>query len=183
VSGDATQTPFLFNGMYGVMTDENNLYYMRARFYSPEIKRFVNQDVLLGNIAEGQTLNRFAFVTGNPVSFVDPWGFFLVSPEEYTKIAYGTRTVSGTLIGWSTRVLGVTVSLLFYSPNVGEGSDIVPNTACHIPYDVSTITNSYGLFECEECANALAEALQKAGIRGKRIEINTNSDKIFESEF
>jgi len=81
VSGDATQTPFLFNGMYGVMTDESGLYYMRARFYSPETKRFINQDVLLGNIVEGQTLNRFAFVTGNPVSFVDPlaitYGIFL----------------------------------------------------------------------------------------------------------
>ncbi len=67
-------TPFLFNGMYGVISDDNGLYYMRARFYSPEIKRFVNQDVLLGNIVDGQTLNRFAFVTGNPVSFVDPFG-------------------------------------------------------------------------------------------------------------
>lgn len=67
-------TPFLFNGMYGVMSDDNGLYYMRARFYSPEIKRFVNQDVLLGSIADGQSLNRFAYVTGNPVSFVDPFG-------------------------------------------------------------------------------------------------------------
>jgi hypothetical protein len=34
----------------------------------------VNQDILLGNIVEGQTLNRYAFVTGQPVSFVDPFG-------------------------------------------------------------------------------------------------------------
>jgi RHS repeat-associated protein len=68
------KTPFLFNGQYGVMTDATGLYYMRARYYHPEIRRFVNQDVLLGEVAEGQTLNRFAFVTGEPVSYVDPFG-------------------------------------------------------------------------------------------------------------
>jgi RHS repeat-associated protein len=60
--------------LYGVMTDGNRLNYMRARYYSAEIRRFVNQDILLGNVADGQSLNRFAFVTGNPVSFVDPFG-------------------------------------------------------------------------------------------------------------
>jgi len=74
VKGNTTVTPFLFNGKYGVMTDDNGLYYMRARFYSAAMKRFVNQDVLLGNITEGQTLNRYAFVTGQPVSLVDPFG-------------------------------------------------------------------------------------------------------------
>jgi len=74
LNGDASITPFLFNGMYGVMTDDNGLYYMRARYYSPEIRRFVNQDILLGNIFDGQTLNRYAFVTGQPVSFIDPFG-------------------------------------------------------------------------------------------------------------
>ena len=67
-------TPFLFNGQYGVMTDENNLYHLRARFYSPELRRFVNQDILLGDIAEGQSLNRYAFVRGDPVKYLDPFG-------------------------------------------------------------------------------------------------------------
>ena len=62
--------------MYGVMSDSNGLYYMRARFYSPEIRRFVNRDILLGGVIEGQTLNRFAFVTGQPISFVDPFGLY-----------------------------------------------------------------------------------------------------------
>jgi RHS repeat-associated protein len=74
VKGDTAVTPFLFNGRYGVMTEGNGLYYMRARFYNPEIKRFVNQDVLFGRVSEGQTLNRYAFVTGQPVSLVDPFG-------------------------------------------------------------------------------------------------------------
>jgi len=70
----SSDTPFLYNGRDGVMTDASGLYYMRARFYSPSIRRFVNQDVLLGDVGDGQTLNRYAFVTGNPVSFVDPFG-------------------------------------------------------------------------------------------------------------
>jgi len=74
MGGDASITPFLFNGMYGVMTDSNGLYYMRARFYSPEIRRFVNQDVLLGYADNGQSLNRFIYVTGDPISKTDPFG-------------------------------------------------------------------------------------------------------------
>jgi RHS repeat-associated protein len=51
--------------MYGVMTDSNGLYYMRARFYSPEMRRFVNQDILLGFVEDGQSLNRYAYVIIN----------------------------------------------------------------------------------------------------------------------
>ncbi|WP_148466836.1 polymorphic toxin-type HINT domain-containing protein [Paenibacillus senegalimassiliensis] len=69
-----TDTPFLYNGQYGVMTDSNGLYHMRARYYHPEIKRFMNRDVLEGNIEAPQTLNRYAYVNGNPISYIDPFG-------------------------------------------------------------------------------------------------------------
>ncbi|WP_353572456.1 RHS repeat-associated core domain-containing protein [Candidatus Albibeggiatoa sp. nov. BB20] len=51
------------------MTDANDLYYMRARFYSPNLRHFINQDILLGGIADGQSLNCFAYVTGNLINF------------------------------------------------------------------------------------------------------------------
>ncbi len=69
-----TNTPFLYSGMYGVMTDENGLYYMRARYYNPDIKRFINQDILQGKIADGRSLNRYVYSNGNPVSLTDPFG-------------------------------------------------------------------------------------------------------------
>ncbi|MEJ9207045.1 RHS repeat-associated core domain-containing protein, partial [Paenibacillus larvae] len=72
-TGD-TKQPFLYNGRDGVVTDDNGLYYMRARYYNPDIKRFINRDVLTGSISVGQTLNRYAYVNGNPVSYVDPFG-------------------------------------------------------------------------------------------------------------
>lgn len=72
-TGD-TKQPFLYNGRDGVVTDDNGLYCMRARYYNPDIKRFINRDVLTGSISVGQSLNRYAYVNGNPVSYVDPFG-------------------------------------------------------------------------------------------------------------
>ena len=81
-----TDTPFLFNGREGVMTDSNGLYYMRARYYNPEIKRFINQDVVQGTIENGLSLNRYAYSNGNPISYIDPFG---LSPLDSEKTGGG----------------------------------------------------------------------------------------------
>ena len=65
---------FGYNGQYGVLTDPNGLLYMRTRFYNPDLKRFMNADILEGSIADSTSLNVFAYVNGNPISYVDPWG-------------------------------------------------------------------------------------------------------------
>ena len=65
---------FGYNGRDGVVTDDNGLIYMRARYYSPEMKRFINADIVAGAISNAITLNRFAYANGNPVSLVDPLG-------------------------------------------------------------------------------------------------------------
>ena len=67
---------FGYNGRDGVVTDDNGLIYMRARYYSPAMKRFVNADIVAGEISNAVTLNRFAYANGNPVSFVDPFGLW-----------------------------------------------------------------------------------------------------------
>ncbi|MDO8543894.1 MAG: colicin D domain-containing protein [Opitutaceae bacterium] len=69
-----TATPFLFNGRWGVQTDANGIYYHRARYYHPTLRRFLNQDIVLGQIAGSASLNRFAYANGNPVSLIDPFG-------------------------------------------------------------------------------------------------------------
>ncbi len=59
---------FGYNGRDGVVTDKNGLLYMRARYYSPEMRRFINADILHGEISNSITLNRYAYANGNPVS-------------------------------------------------------------------------------------------------------------------
>jgi RHS repeat-associated protein len=69
-----TDTPFLFNGRYGVMTDPNGLYLMRARYYNPHLRRFVNADPI--GLAGG--MNFYAYADGNPISLIDPFGLAAV---------------------------------------------------------------------------------------------------------
>ena len=77
----STRQPFCYNGRDGVMTDPNGLYYMRARYYHPGLKRFLNRDVLRGEITDGQTFNLFAYVNGDPVGFIDPLGLMKYSKD------------------------------------------------------------------------------------------------------
>jgi RHS repeat-associated protein len=63
-------TPFLYNGQYGVQTDANGLLYMRARYYNSYLCRFITSDPLC--FAGG--LNWYTYADGNPISLSDPFG-------------------------------------------------------------------------------------------------------------
>lgn len=56
---------------------------------SPRLKRYLNRDVLQGDMTEGQTFNRFAYVNGYPIGFIDPLG--LMKCQEETVKGFGTR--------------------------------------------------------------------------------------------
>ena len=72
-SGESAN-PFLYCGRYGAMDDGTGLVFLRARYYDPAILRFVEPDYLFGDLLRPQTLNRYAYVTGNPVQWIDPLG-------------------------------------------------------------------------------------------------------------
>ena len=89
---------FGYNGRDGVVTEDNGLIYMRARYYSPEMKRFINADIVAGKISNAITLNRFAYANGNPVSFVDPFGLSVMG-----DISAAWNTVTNVFEnGWDT---------------------------------------------------------------------------------
>ena len=100
-----TDTPFLFNGRYGVQTDPNGLLYMRARYYNPYICRFINPDP----IGFSGGLNCYAFADGNPVNYLDPYGL-----STWTRISGGLRALGGGLeaaAGYSLAVASGTAAV------------------------------------------------------------------------
>ncbi|HUZ06571.1 MAG TPA: RHS repeat-associated core domain-containing protein, partial [Candidatus Paceibacterota bacterium] len=100
-------TPFLFNGRYGVMSDPNGLLYMNARYYSPYICRFVSADP--SGFDGG--LNWYAFANGNPVSYLDPFGlsFWSVTGHFTEGVAIGA---------------GVAIVVVVAAPEVAAGGAI-----------------------------------------------------------
>ncbi len=93
LSGETKGICFLYNVRYSVITDENRLYYMRARYYNVDIKRFINQDVVEGSIATSPSLNQYAYCQGNPVKLTDPFG---LSPfTSWSVLGHGLLDVLG----------------------------------------------------------------------------------------
>jgi RHS repeat-associated protein len=82
-----SDTPFQYNGRDGILIEADGLYYMRARYYSPEIKRFINEDTLKGSVKSSNMLNRYTFAIGNPVSNIDPRGLSSEPGVDAAKIA------------------------------------------------------------------------------------------------
>jgi RHS repeat-associated protein len=65
--------PFKYVGQYGVMAEPNGLYYMRARYYDPDIGRFISEDPIGFG---GGDVNLYAYVKNNPVNWIDPKGLY-----------------------------------------------------------------------------------------------------------
>ncbi len=67
VSGEASDNPFQYTGREN---DGTGLYYYRARYYSPELQRFISEDPI--GLAGG--MNLYLYVGNNPVNKIDPMG-------------------------------------------------------------------------------------------------------------
>jgi len=55
---------------------ESGLLYYGGRYYDPELGRFISPDPFVQEMFNPQSLNRYAYVTNNPVNYIDPSGYF-----------------------------------------------------------------------------------------------------------
>jgi len=67
-SSGSTPNPYRFGGAWGYITDPSGMLQLGARFYWPEIGRFISQDPI------GEGGNWYAYAGSNPVVRVDPNG-------------------------------------------------------------------------------------------------------------
>jgi RHS repeat-associated protein len=64
----STPNPYRFVGASGYITDPSGLQQLGARFYWPELGRFLQQDPI------GDGMNWYAYAYNNPLIFIDPLG-------------------------------------------------------------------------------------------------------------
>ena len=88
----------VFRPKYGdqELERDSGLYYFKARYYDPDLGRFLTPDRSLGaHPLHNSALNRYAYVGNNPVSYTDPSGKFT---EIGAIVGMMVATVAGALI-------------------------------------------------------------------------------------
>ena len=63
---------YLYNGK---QKDYTGLYYYGARYYEPQIDKFITRDLRIGKKKNSQSTNRYAYCLNNPIKYIDPDGF------------------------------------------------------------------------------------------------------------
>jgi RHS repeat-associated protein len=77
--GNVMQSVGTSSSLYGFTnewTDGNGLVYLRARYYVPEMGRFITKDLWPGDSFQPSSLNGWNYVEGNPINRVDPHGMW-----------------------------------------------------------------------------------------------------------
>jgi len=104
-----SDTPFQFNGFFGVQTDANGLLYMNARYYHVELRRFISADPL----GFAASANFYWFADADPFSLADPFGHGAADSSGssgWTRLWGGVRAAGGILEAGAGITLGVATS-------------------------------------------------------------------------
>lgn len=67
--------------------DANGLIHMGARMYDPVLARFIQADSMVPDTNDLQSLNRYAYVSNNPLAYTDPTGHWGAQQQGYLRTA------------------------------------------------------------------------------------------------
>ncbi len=86
--GDITQTTLDCTGQ---RRDGTGLLFYNARYYDPQLGRFVSPDSVAPDKGGPQTRNRYSYVLNNPLKYVDPSGRCFENPQGNEERGENTR--------------------------------------------------------------------------------------------
>ena len=136
VSGEASDNTFQYTGREN---DGTGLLYYRARYYSPEMQRFVSEDPirLIGGV------NFYEFLGGSPPNFIDPFGLinFLLGGGGSAVAPTGAEVSGGIVI--NPGLFGQQADAGVFS-SLGSGGGVNVSSDIFIGYVVGGIENVSG---------------------------------------
>ena len=85
----AELNPFLYKGYF--YDQDTQLYYLKKRYYDPELGRFISADSEVGSIGDTMNMNLYAYCRCNPISYADENGDW---PKWLTKVCIGLAVIA-----------------------------------------------------------------------------------------
>ena len=84
-----------------IYDDSSALYYYGARYYDPEIGRFITADAVIAYPNDPQCFNRYSYARNNPIVYIDPSGHFwwLIAALIGAIIGAATGAISAAVQG------------------------------------------------------------------------------------
>jgi len=145
--------PFRYSSYYS--DEESGLYYLNARYYSPDLMRFISRDTYNLN-------NRYAYGNSNPIANVDPTGHMSIS-SILGIVAGAIGLALSPFTGGSSTLLmlDVTSTLLggfdifnseYLAKKTGE-SNALKNGISYGILGVTLLASLGGLLGCDELHN------------------------------
>ena len=77
-SADAEWNPFRFLGRYGAI-DDGGILQIRARYYVPDLGRFLTKDSDTPDLLDSQSWNRYSYTSNEPITSIDIDGRGIIS--------------------------------------------------------------------------------------------------------
>jgi RHS repeat-associated protein len=87
----STPTTYKFTGQR--LDDSTGLYFYQSRYYDPALGRFIAPDTIVPEPGNPQALNRYAYVTNNPLKYTDPSGHWLETAWDILNIAWDIQEI------------------------------------------------------------------------------------------
>ena len=127
---------------YNAQTEDEltGLYYLRARYYAPDIGRFTQEDVIYND-----GLNLYAYCNSNPVMYSDPSGFAKETCKSKVGGECGSESGSKADVLAQNRVNGRAFEQQEFAKFSSQNSKAVEQITVKTPSGVRTRVDAIGL--------------------------------------
>lgn len=90
-------------GYNGEELDGNGLIYLRARYYNPELGRFIQIDRFRGKKEDIESQNRYIYTNNNPYKFIDKTGKSsdVFDPDFWMKVGEAVGAAAAVVTSWT----------------------------------------------------------------------------------
>jgi RHS repeat-associated protein len=123
---------------------ETGLNYYDARYYDPHIHRFTQQDSIIQDVYDPQSLNRYSYVRNNPLRYTDPTGHFWGAALNIAKALFRPAVSLVAKVAPSIPIVGPLINKVASHPTTQQAvqkAQPVVNTVQNNPVAKHIINN------------------------------------------